>query len=47
MIRADLKAKGMPIGNMDMLIAAHTLSLNLHDKNPYYVHHKNTVGKRG
>ena len=27
-IRADLKAKGTPIGNMDMLIAAHALSLN-------------------
>ncbi len=27
-IRADLKAKGSPIGNMDMLIAAHALSLN-------------------
>jgi tRNA(fMet)-specific endonuclease VapC len=26
-IRADLKAKGTPIGNMDMLIAAHALSL--------------------
>ncbi|MDD1642597.1 MAG: type II toxin-antitoxin system VapC family toxin [Methylococcaceae bacterium] len=26
--RADLKAKGTPIGNMDMLIAAHALSLN-------------------
>jgi tRNA(fMet)-specific endonuclease VapC len=27
-IRADLKIKGTPIGNMDMLIAAHALSLN-------------------
>ena len=27
-IRANLKAKGTPIGNMDMLIAAHALSLN-------------------
>ncbi|MFU8789142.1 MAG: type II toxin-antitoxin system tRNA(fMet)-specific endonuclease VapC [Methylobacter sp.] len=27
-IRADLKTKGMPIGNMDMLIAAHALNLN-------------------
>ena len=27
-IRADLKAKGTPIGNMDLLIAAHALSLN-------------------
>jgi tRNA(fMet)-specific endonuclease VapC len=27
-IRADLKTKGTPIGNMDMLIAAHALSLN-------------------
>ncbi|MGZ8190222.1 MAG: type II toxin-antitoxin system tRNA(fMet)-specific endonuclease VapC [Methylococcaceae bacterium] len=27
-IRADLKAKGTPIGNMDMLIAAHALSLD-------------------
>jgi tRNA(fMet)-specific endonuclease VapC len=27
-IRADLKVKGTPIGNMDMLIAAHALSLN-------------------
>ena len=27
-IRADLKNKGTPIGNMDMLIAAHALSLN-------------------
>ncbi len=26
-IRADLKTKGTPIGNMDMLIAAHALSL--------------------
>jgi tRNA(fMet)-specific endonuclease VapC len=27
-IKATLKAKGTPIGNMDMLIAAHALSLN-------------------
>lgn len=27
-IRADLKTKGTPIGNMDMLIAAHALSLD-------------------
>jgi tRNA(fMet)-specific endonuclease VapC len=27
-IRANLKAKGTPIGNMDMLIAAHSLSLD-------------------
>lgn len=27
-IRADLKEKGTPIGNMDMLIAAHALSLD-------------------
>lgn len=27
-IRADLKTKGTPIGNMDMLIAAHALSRN-------------------
>ncbi|BBL76915.1 type II toxin-antitoxin system VapC family toxin [Methylomagnum ishizawai] len=27
-IRADLKMKGTPIGNMDMLIAAHALSLD-------------------
>ncbi len=27
-IRADLKIKGTPIGNMDMLIAAHALSLD-------------------
>ncbi|HHB91721.1 MAG TPA: type II toxin-antitoxin system VapC family toxin [Thioploca sp.] len=27
-IRAYLKKKGIPIGNMDMLIAAHALSLN-------------------
>lgn len=28
-IRADLKRKGIPIGNMDMLIAAHAKSENL------------------
>lgn len=28
-IRADLKGKGTPIGNMDMLIAAHAKSENL------------------
>ncbi len=28
-IRADLKRKGLPIGNMDMLISAHALSENL------------------
>ncbi|MEM9161583.1 MAG: type II toxin-antitoxin system VapC family toxin [Cyanobacteria bacterium P01_F01_bin.4] len=27
-IRADLKQKGMPIGNMDLLIAAHARSLD-------------------
>lgn len=28
-LRADLQTKGTPIGNMDQLIAAHALSLNL------------------
>ena len=27
-LRADLERKGLPIGNMDMLIAAHALSLD-------------------
>ncbi|MEK8018626.1 MAG: type II toxin-antitoxin system VapC family toxin [Candidatus Parabeggiatoa sp.] len=27
-LRADLERKGLPIGNMDMLIAAHSLRLN-------------------